>query len=43
MLKVTEPTIKYHVQSIMTKLGVTDRTEAATEALLRGIIRPQDL
>jgi DNA-binding NarL/FixJ family response regulator len=42
-LKVTEPTIKYHVQSIMTKLGVTDRTEAATEALLRGIIRPQDL
>jgi DNA-binding NarL/FixJ family response regulator len=42
-LKVTEPTTKYHVQSIMTKLGVTDRTEAATEALLRGIIRPQDL
>jgi len=42
-LSVTEDTIKYHVKSILSKLGVADRTQAATAALLRGIIHPQDL
>jgi len=43
LLNVAEETIKYHVKGIFSKLGVTDRTQAATAALLRGIIRPQDL
>jgi two-component system NarL family response regulator len=43
LLKVSEGTIKYHVNGILSKLGVTDRTQAATAALLRGIIHPQDL
>jgi len=43
LLKVTEGTIKYHINGILTKLGVSDRTQAATAALLRGIIHPQDL
>jgi DNA-binding NarL/FixJ family response regulator len=42
-LKVSEETIKYHVKSILSKLGVADRTQAATAALLRGIIHPEDL
>lgn len=43
VLKVAEETVKYHVKGILSKLGVTDRTQAATAALLRGIIHPQDL
>ena len=43
ILEVTEGTVKYHVNGILSKLGVTDRTQAATAALLRGIIHPQDL
>lgn len=43
VLNVSEGTVKYHVNGILTKLGVTDRTQAATAALLRGIIHPQDL
>jgi DNA-binding NarL/FixJ family response regulator len=42
-LKVSEEGIKYHVKGILGKLGVSDRTQAATAALLRGIIHPQDL
>lgn len=42
-LDVSEDTVKYHVKSILGKLGVSDRTQAATAALLRGIIHPQDL
>jgi DNA-binding NarL/FixJ family response regulator len=37
-LKITEPTVKWHVTNILTKLGVGDRTEAVTVALKRGII-----
>jgi DNA-binding NarL/FixJ family response regulator len=34
----TEATVKVHVQHILQKLGVADRTEAVTVALRRGII-----
>lgn len=43
LLNVAEGTVKYHVNGILGKLGVTDRTQAATAALIRGIIHPQDL
>lgn len=42
-LKVAEETVKYHVKGILSKLGVTDRTQAATPALIRGIVHPQEL
>jgi len=38
-LQIAETTVKVHVTNIMAKLGVADRTEAATVALRRGIIR----
>jgi DNA-binding NarL/FixJ family response regulator len=34
----TEATVKVHVQHVLEKLGVSDRTEAVTLALRRGII-----
>lgn len=37
-LAVTESTIKNHVNSILNKLNVRDRTQAATTALRRGIV-----
>jgi DNA-binding NarL/FixJ family response regulator len=37
-LKVTEDTVKFHVKSILSKLGVNDRTHAVTVALKRGIL-----
>jgi two-component system NarL family response regulator len=41
-LKIAEGTVKNHVINIFGKLGVSDRTEAATSALERGIIQPED-
>ncbi len=38
-LAITEGTVKLHVSSILSKLGVTDRTEAVTVALQRGIVQ----
>lgn len=38
-LQISEHTVKDHVKSILGKLRVTDRTEAVTVALRRGIIR----
>jgi DNA-binding NarL/FixJ family response regulator len=38
-LDITEGTVKLHVSSILGKLGVADRTEAATVALQRGIVQ----
>ena len=38
----TEGTVKAHLRSIHDKLGVTDRTEAVTVALTRGIIHLDD-
>jgi len=43
LLSITEGTVKYHVTGILTKLGVTDRTHAATAALLRGIVHLHDI
>jgi DNA-binding NarL/FixJ family response regulator len=37
-LAITESTVKNHVNSILTKLRVKDRTQAATTALRRGIV-----
>ena len=37
-LKIAEITVKQHVGHILTKLGASDRTQAATLALRRGII-----
>jgi two-component system NarL family response regulator len=37
-LSIAEVTVKLHVGHILTKLGVNDRTQAATTALQRGII-----
>lgn len=37
-LRVTEDTIKFHVKSILGKLGVNDRTHAVTTAIKRGIL-----
>jgi two-component system NarL family response regulator len=37
-LVIAEGTVKAHVNSILSKLGVHDRTQAATEALRRGIV-----
>jgi two-component system NarL family response regulator len=38
-LEITVGTVKLHVSSILSKLGATDRTEAVTRALQRGIVR----
>jgi DNA-binding NarL/FixJ family response regulator len=37
-LSITESTVKNHVNSLLTKLKVKDRTQAATTALRRGIV-----
>lgn len=41
-LNITEGTVKNHVVNILDKLGVSDRTQAATTALERGIIQAED-
>lgn len=37
-LFISEATVKTHINSLLSKLGVTDRTQAATSALQRGIV-----
>ena len=37
-LTIAEHTVKNHVKSILSKLGVQDRTQAATAAIQRGIV-----
>jgi len=37
-LFISEPTVKTHLARVFAKLGVEDRTQAATQALRRGII-----
>jgi two-component system NarL family response regulator len=37
-LTITEGTVKIHMNNILGKMGVADRTEAATAAIRRGII-----
>ncbi|MGH9947834.1 MAG: LuxR C-terminal-related transcriptional regulator [Pyrinomonadaceae bacterium] len=38
-LEVSENTIKSHIQNIFGKIGVSDRTSAATTAIKRGLVR----
>lgn len=38
-LKISENTVKTHVKNILGKLGVSDRTSAATLAIKRGLVR----
>jgi two-component system, NarL family, response regulator len=38
-LDVSENTIKTHIQNIFGKIGVSDRTSAATTAIKRGLVR----
>lgn len=37
-LTITERTVKFHISSILSKLDVTNRTEAVTVALQRGLV-----
>ncbi|MCB8967292.1 MAG: response regulator transcription factor [Ardenticatenaceae bacterium] len=37
-LTISEGTVKAHVNNLLGKLGVTDRTQAVTEALRRGLV-----
>ena len=38
-LSVSENTVKTHVKNVFEKLGVSDRTSAATQAIRRGLVR----
>jgi len=42
-LSVSEATVKTHINSLLGKLGVTDRTQAATAAIRRGIFPLESL
>jgi DNA-binding NarL/FixJ family response regulator len=42
-LNVSEATVKTHINSLLSKLGVTDRTQAATAAIQRGIVPLESL
>lgn len=39
ILNITEGTVKFHVNNILNKLGVNDRTQAVITALKRGLTR----
>ncbi len=38
-LSISEATVKTHINNLLSKLGVVDRTQAATAALQRGFVR----
>jgi DNA-binding NarL/FixJ family response regulator len=40
---ISASTVKNHVNSLLTKLEVADRTEAVSFCLARGIVRPEDM
>jgi DNA-binding NarL/FixJ family response regulator len=42
-LLISEATVKTHINSLLSKLGVSDRTQAATAAIQRGIIPLESL
>lgn len=37
-LNISEATVKSHINNLLSKLGVNDRTQAATMALQRGLV-----
>jgi two-component system NarL family response regulator len=37
-LRISEATVKSHINNLLAKLGVTDRTQAATTAIHRGLV-----
>ena len=37
-LVISETTVKTHINRLLGKLGVTDRTQAATSAIQRGLV-----
>ena len=37
-LSISEATVKTHINNLLNKMGVSDRTQAATTALQRGIV-----
>lgn len=43
VLSISESTVKNHIYSLLSKLGVADRTEAAAFCLTRGIVRADEL
>ena len=43
VLRISASTVKNHVNSVLTKLEVADRTEAVSYCLARGIVRPEDM
>lgn len=38
LLHISEATVKTHINNLLSKLGVSDRTQAATTALQRGLV-----
>jgi DNA-binding NarL/FixJ family response regulator len=40
-LSISENTVKYHMKKIFQKLGVQNRTEAVTNAIRAGLLRPK--
>ncbi|MEG3929915.1 MULTISPECIES: response regulator transcription factor [unclassified Microcoleus] len=38
VLHISESTVKFHINNILSKMGVSDRTQAAISALKRGIV-----
>src|ERR1035437_2008841 len=42
-LAISEATVKTHINNLLGKLGVTDRTQAATAAIQRGIVTLESL
>lgn len=43
VFKISASTVKNHVNNLLTKLEVADRTEAVSFCLSRGIVRPEDM
>jgi DNA-binding NarL/FixJ family response regulator len=43
VFNIAESTVKNHVNSLLAKLEVSDRTEAVTLCLMRGIVQLEDL
>jgi len=38
-LDISEATVKTHINNLLSKLGVADRTQAATAAIQRGLVQ----